>query len=581
MLQHRHNTRLTPEKQKHGGRRPGAGRPADKENLNPNVMEASTIAREHRHPERKDNQIYQQQQDSLVNPHGRSWSLDECRLLLTLILALIMEYDMTSTDALHLACRLCRRSYQCLQPLWKKWNDEGEVYVVSTDDRGAGAPTHINHSHHISVEAVFHISEYIRDSNGTGKSCTTRSIQDYLLTTLDIKIHQRTLRDILASMGYRYGKMNVIGKMTDSWYVARIRTFLINYSKALNEEAEERCVIVYTDESYVNTGHARRYSWSSMDTAEKNNIVRSSGKGRRLVLLHAFTRDGWLLTNPDSHSDRCDEKALSAELIYEAEKGDGDYHNNMNGSIYMQWLQNRLIPTFKKKYPHRKMILILDNASYHHVRGDDWVNIHSMNKSACGIQLYEWGVNSITVERVKKGTKSTETKVFHSASYCQPGSKYAPTLEELKAHLKLYISSHPEINRTEVYKLFEQQHHELIYTPPYQPGVQPIERLWAYVKNYVASLYQSGRTMTMLLEQTYKGFYGDGISHAGVDATLSVNVIRHSKEYCDYLISLDDELDGNIMDLQTESSAEDTDIVQDIDVDLDPFPGIDTGEDEE
>ena len=30
-------------------------------------------------------------------------------------------------------------------------------------------------------------------------------------------------------------------------------------------------------------------------------------------------------------------------------------HANMNGDIYIQWLQNRLIPTFKKLFPGKKM----------------------------------------------------------------------------------------------------------------------------------------------------------------------------------------------------------------------------------
>ena len=59
-------------------------------------------------------------------------------------------------------------------------------------------------------------------------------------------------------MGYRYGKTNVIGKMNDVWYTARIRTYLIQYSEALKEEEVGRCVIVYTDESYVNANHARK-----------------------------------------------------------------------------------------------------------------------------------------------------------------------------------------------------------------------------------------------------------------------------------------------------------------------------------
>jgi hypothetical protein len=55
---------------------------------------------------------------------------------------------------------------------------------------------------------------------------------------------------------------------------------------------------------------------------------------------------------------------------------------------------------------------------------------------------------------------------------------------------------------------------------------------------------------------------------------LSESVIRHSIEYGDYLISQDDSLDGTMYDLQTELTATPTDIVQDIEADMDPFPGV-------
>jgi hypothetical protein len=130
-------------------------------------------------------------------------------------------------------------------------------------------------------------------------------------------------------------------------------------------------------------------------------VVRPSGKGKRLVLLHAFTKDGWLAFDRSVHNDRADQLSFSCELIYEAEKGDGDYHDNMNGSIYMQWLNNRLMVAFNKLYPRRKMVLVLDNASYHHVRGPDWINVYSMKKDEIAYKLVELGVTSITVERQK------------------------------------------------------------------------------------------------------------------------------------------------------------------------------------
>ena len=60
----------------------------------------------------------------------------------------------------------------------------------------------------------------------------------------------------------------------------------------------------------------------------------------------------------------------------------------------------------------------------------------------------------------------------------------------------------------------------------------------------------------------------------GVTKDLAGSVIRHSIGYCDYLISQDDSLDGTMYDLQTELTAAPTDIVQDIEADMDPFPGV-------
>jgi hypothetical protein len=59
--------------------------------------------------------------------------------------------------------------------------------------------------------------------------------------------------------------------------------------------------------------------------------------------------------------------------------------------------------------------------------------------------------------------------------------------------------------------------------------------------------------------------------HAAVDAVMALRVIRHSWEFCDYLIEQDDLLDGTIHELHTSSKAEVVDIDQDIDADMPPF----------
>jgi hypothetical protein len=181
------------------------------------------------------------------------------------------------------------------------------VYVVDTAIRGADAATHADHDHHVSVDVIFSIIEYIRQANTDGGGCTTTDLLDLLSTQHGLRLHKSTLCRVLHHMGFRYGKAQVIGKMNDAWYVARIRTFLIAYSEVLRREARGECVVVYSDESFVNVNHASKSTWFNPAATEGNALVRPSGKGKRLVLLHAFSKHGWLTNDPAMHNNRVDQ----------------------------------------------------------------------------------------------------------------------------------------------------------------------------------------------------------------------------------------------------------------------------------
>jgi hypothetical protein len=202
---HTHNTRLTPGKPPPGGRRPGAGRPG-KENSHPNRADNASPARQQRITERKEKEDYTQQLEQLVNRKGRSWSYHECTLILTLVIGIVLHYNETPTQALHTVSTLIRRSYFSLHQLWTRWRDEKEVYVVDTAGRGGGASTHVNHSHHVTVEVVFTLIECIRKNNREGCGCTTTDLIDALRVEHDLTMHPRTLQNVLSSMGYCYGR---------------------------------------------------------------------------------------------------------------------------------------------------------------------------------------------------------------------------------------------------------------------------------------------------------------------------------------------------------------------------------------
>ena len=77
------------------------------------------------------------------------------------------------------------------------------------------------------------------------------------------------------------------------------------YEQKMKEEDCEY-VYVFTDESYVNTGHGITKSYIPSDKDKDSGITKKSGKGRRLIILHAITVDGPLAAK-DETGDYVDE----------------------------------------------------------------------------------------------------------------------------------------------------------------------------------------------------------------------------------------------------------------------------------
>ncbi len=136
-------------------------------------------------------------------------------------------------------------------------------------------------------------------------------------------------------------------------------------------------------------------------------------------------RDHPLDTRPYNESKTCnlqenmrsDTVNTNTEFIYAAGKTkdsdtnagmpqQGDYHNNMDGVMFMNWVKTRLEPAFIACFGvSKKMIMILDNASYHHGPEEESIHINSITKNS----MYPWydkfAMNNITITR--GGTQNT------------------------------------------------------------------------------------------------------------------------------------------------------------------------------
>mmetsp|Transcript_12825 Transcript_12825/g.18932 ORF Transcript_12825/g.18932 Transcript_12825/m.18932 type:complete len:127 (+) Transcript_12825:1304-1684(+) len=88
--------------------------------------------------------------------------------------------------------------------------------------------------------------------------------------------------------------------------------------------------------------------------------------------LIAVDKDGNIVDdlswNGDTPHPQVDNENPTCKTLWLSSSSTGDYHDNMNGEMFMQWVIEHLVPCFKKKYPGKKMVPVAENAAYHHVR---------------------------------------------------------------------------------------------------------------------------------------------------------------------------------------------------------------------
>jgi transposase len=186
----------------------------------------------------------------------------------------------------------------------------------------------------------------------------------------------------------------------------------------------------------------------------------------------------------------------------------------MDGHGFEKWIVNNLIPAFKAMYGEdKKMILVLDNAPYHHVSDHQFQNISSMSKKQLAAKLKEFRVTTFA-ERGEATAGPEGTVVFSQVDWPQTtwedNYPRGPKREVLQKVLKGLLSTNPRLLDTKLMKSFREKGWGLVFTPPYKPAFQPIELVWSQAKGYVARTYTNARTsMIDLRDDTIKGFRGN------------------------------------------------------------------------
>ena len=136
-----------------------------------------------------------------------------------------------------------------------------------------------------------------------------------------------TLWRILRKMGFKFKDVN------NKRYIYEQPSIIFQtptYLRRLRANRREGRPLVYLDETWANARDGREKMWVDEDHrvfgGTKGGIRKLSGKGTRLIILHAGSDSGWV---------------NGAALVFQSKKATGDYHDEMTAQHFEKWFHAR------------------------------------------------------------------------------------------------------------------------------------------------------------------------------------------------------------------------------------------------
>lgn len=156
-----------------------------------------------------------------------------------------------------------------------------------------------------------------------------------------------------------------------------------------------------------------------------------------------------------------------ARMLERSTRRLADYHRNWTGQSYLRWFTTQLLPNV----PPRSLI-VMDNARYHR-----WLGLPKSISCMKKAELIDWlRENGQQVDNVD--TRSTLIG-------------------------KVKLSARPAIVRA---CEADNKGCDVVFQPPYHSCLNPIEHVWAYVKDHVASLYDEHTALSDVHTRLEEGF---------------------------------------------------------------------------
>ena len=481
---------------------------------------------------------------------GKSRSFEEMRLLLLAIKAALKQRIFEKEEKISWrqideeVAEDFRVGRMYISDLRRTFLEDGDICVYGGGYRGGSAPgAKESKSTKITDTLLKEISTFIDTSHSKGEAVVARDVMAMLFDKYQLDVHRTTVGRAVKRLGLSYSQIQSAKRTYSSYRVKAIKDYLIDLDKYCRQmqTGENDQVFVFVDESYVNVHHGCKKSYLPTDTTKDSKLSTKSGKGKRLVILHAISEDGPMVEREDygipvddliwtrdtPHPQDREDGKKTCETLWMANSHTGDYHDNMCSSMFMQWVENKLIPVFEKLYPGKRMVLVADNAPYHHKRVIG--SLGHLNKTQMVDLMVQHKVEWIDIPLVSQGRLDMALSAdefedvqdrgdciripFDAEEQRQRAGATKPriaTLEEMKVGFVLYCKEEkPYLLACQVEKYMNERNHNILWTPPYCPELQPIELFWAAGKNNVAKRHNNETTMKDVVKHLREGWYGN------------------------------------------------------------------------
>lgn len=327
------------------------------------------------------------------------------------------------------------------------------------------------------------------------------------------QMSRSSLYKLMKHINFKFLKRNRKSVLIERDDIIRWRR---RYLKDIKQYRQEGRIIYYLDETWINEGHTKQKVWSDENIVNRRQafveglstgLKNPSGKGKRLIILHVGSENGFV------------DDGL---LIFEGKKTT-DYHEEMNAAVFEKWFSALL-----NRIPENSVI-VMDNAPYHS-RKQEKIPTSCSRKS----DMQEW----LQSKQIDFDADMVRSELLHLIQLHR--DKY-----------NTYVTDEMAVSSNKI----------VLRLPPYHCELNPIEMIWAKIKNEVAS-----KNKTFKLKEVKELFHN---AVANVSPDDWCKCVQHVIEEESKMCRLDGQMDTIIEPLIVSLSSDDSNSFSELSEDSD------------